>query len=180
VRKRECICTYIHTYIHSCTKKYKHAEYTQTSSWGSCTLTLYKKYTHADRKRAPRTVYRKSTPHAHTNHPRHAHVLVQEECVKTIYRKRMPLVGQLPDLPDLPAAPANTSSRRARGTGQIRPRVIVIGAGVSGLATARRLRENNVEVVVFEARGRTGGRICTDTVTYGSCVCVCVCVCSWE
>jgi monoamine oxidase len=42
-------------------------------------------------------------------------------------------------------------------------RVVVIGAGMSGLAAARKLREAGKEVVVLEARTRIGGRIHTHT-----------------
>jgi len=41
------------------------------------------------------------------------------------------------------------------------PRVIVIGAGLSGLAAALRLRANGVAVTVLEARDRVGGRVLT-------------------
>ena len=40
--------------------------------------------------------------------------------------------------------------------------VIVIGAGVAGLAAARRLQEAGLEPLVLEARDRIGGRIWTD------------------
>src|SRR4051812_30578875 len=39
--------------------------------------------------------------------------------------------------------------------------VVVIGAGVAGLAAADRLREEGADVVVLEARDRIGGRILT-------------------
>lgn len=41
-------------------------------------------------------------------------------------------------------------------------RVIVIGAGVSGLAAAHDLHAQGIEVIVLEARDRLGGRVCTD------------------
>ena len=58
------------------------------------------------------------------------------------------------------------------GTGQPTPRpdvttrsVVVIGAGIAGLAAARRLRERGVgSVVVLEARRRVGGRVHTEHV----------------
>ncbi|HVJ21230.1 MAG TPA: FAD-dependent oxidoreductase [Polyangiaceae bacterium] len=41
-------------------------------------------------------------------------------------------------------------------------RVIVIGAGVAGLAAASSLRDHGVDVVVLEARDRIGGRVWTE------------------
>ena len=41
-------------------------------------------------------------------------------------------------------------------------RVAVIGAGISGLVAARHLKDAGAEVVVLEARNRTGGRVWTD------------------
>jgi len=46
-------------------------------------------------------------------------------------------------------------------------RVIVIGAGVSGLAAAKMLHEAGAQVSVLEARQRIGGRIFTDRDTFG-------------
>lgn len=40
-------------------------------------------------------------------------------------------------------------------------RVIVVGAGISGLRAASVLQRHGVDVVVLEARDRIGGRICT-------------------
>lgn len=43
---------------------------------------------------------------------------------------------------------------------------IVIGAGVAGLAAARKLQENGKTVAVLEARDRVGGRVETDQTTF--------------
>jgi len=40
-------------------------------------------------------------------------------------------------------------------------KVIVIGAGVAGLAAAQQLQRFGMEVIVLEARDRVGGRIAT-------------------
>lgn len=54
-------------------------------------------------------------------------------------------------------APTRLAARRARG-----PRVLVIGAGFAGLSAARALRQSGAEVLVLEARNRSGGRVTTD------------------
>lgn len=42
--------------------------------------------------------------------------------------------------------------------------VIIIGAGISGLEAASVLKANNIDVMVLEARNRTGGRLFTTTM----------------
>ncbi|MFO7589570.1 MAG: FAD-dependent oxidoreductase [Acidimicrobiia bacterium] len=62
---------------------------------------------------------------------------------------------------------AYLSGRRAAdevmGEAEDGARVVVVGAGVAGLAAARSLHRSGYEVVVLEARERVGGRIFTDT-----------------
>jgi len=43
-----------------------------------------------------------------------------------------------------------------------RPRVVVVGAGLAGLAAASTLDERGIDVVVIEARDRVGGRVWSD------------------
>jgi monoamine oxidase len=57
------------------------------------------------------------------------------------------------------AVAAAGCGKRNVGRGEV---VAVIGAGTSGLAAARDLRERGFEVFVLEARDRIGGRIWTD------------------
>jgi monoamine oxidase len=47
------------------------------------------------------------------------------------------------------------------------PDVVVVGAGVAGLAAARTLMAANRSVLVIEARERIGGRAVTDSTTFG-------------
>ncbi len=57
------------------------------------------------------------------------------------------------------AASLLTKQGRARAT----KTVIVVGAGVAGLAAAQALQATGATVIVLEARDRIGGRVCTDT-----------------
>ncbi len=45
--------------------------------------------------------------------------------------------------------------------------VVVIGAGAAGISTARELTARGVSVTVIEASGRVGGRVWTETETFG-------------
>ncbi|RYE52995.1 MAG: FAD-dependent oxidoreductase, partial [Rhizobiaceae bacterium] len=45
--------------------------------------------------------------------------------------------------------------------------IVVIGAGVAGIAAARRIQAANRRVVIIEATGRIGGRCETDMTTFG-------------
>ena len=45
--------------------------------------------------------------------------------------------------------------------------VVVIGAGAAGISAARALTENGLNVQVIEADNRIGGRVFTDTTTFG-------------
>jgi len=47
-------------------------------------------------------------------------------------------------------------------------KVIVVGAGMAGIAAAKRLKENGFDVVVLEARDRIGGRMNTSTNPSGT------------
>ena len=49
--------------------------------------------------------------------------------------------------------------------------VVVIGAGMAGLAAARDLQAKGLTVVLLEARDRVGGRICSQRITVNSAVC---------
>ena len=45
-----------------------------------------------------------------------------------------------------------------------RPKVIIIGAGFSGLAAAYYLHKKNIDFVVLESRNRVGGRVFSHTL----------------
>jgi len=59
--------------------------------------------------------------------------------------------------------PRESSASGASQSQPQKPDVIVIGAGVAGLAAARRLKSQGASVLILEARNRIGGRVWTDT-----------------
>ncbi len=62
-------------------------------------------------------------------------------------------------------ADSSSSQPRVEPTADNRSReteVLIIGAGMAGLAAAKRLTELNYDVIVLEARNRIGGRVWTD------------------
>src|SRR3954464_5775102 len=62
----------------------------------------------------------------------------------------------------LPAPAAGRRRRRRLST-----EVVVVGAGLAGLTTARQLVKSGRDVVVLEARDRVGGRTLNDRVAPG-------------
>jgi len=53
---------------------------------------------------------------------------------------------------------------RAAAEANQKPKVVVIGAGLAGLTAAYRLQQGGMDVDLYEARGRVGGRIFTVSV----------------
>ncbi|MEO8446903.1 MAG: NAD(P)/FAD-dependent oxidoreductase [bacterium] len=45
-----------------------------------------------------------------------------------------------------------------------KPKVIILGAGLSGLAAGKLLKENGYDITILEARNRTGGRVFSHTM----------------
>ena len=62
---------------------------------------------------------------------------------------------------ELPAAVGKARAAAA-------PRVVIVGAGISGLAAALRLQDSGVKATVYEANTRIGGRMFTNTTTWAS------------
>ena len=59
----------------------------------------------------------------------------------------------------VPLLPAERTRATTRKPGD---RILVIGAGIAGIAAARRLKQRGFDVIVLEGRSRIGGRISTD------------------
>jgi [histone H3]-N6,N6-dimethyl-L-lysine4 FAD-dependent demethylase len=67
----------------------------------------------------------------------------------------------------LPHATREPTSSAERVAPKSRKRIVIIGAGMAGLAAARQLMFFGHEVLVLEARDRPGGRVCTNRRTMG-------------
>ncbi len=60
-------------------------------------------------------------------------------------------------------ATAAVLARHGRAGSSVTADVLVVGAGLAGLACAQALRRKGHRVIVLEARDRLGGRVWTDT-----------------
>lgn len=79
-------------------------------------------------------------------------------------RRRKFIKDTLTGLPLIILTPSLFSSCRKEDV-DIEPNgktVLVIGAGISGLAAARKLKQNGFDVIVLEAQNKVGGRVRTD------------------
>ena len=67
----------------------------------------------------------------------------------------------------LSGAAPRAEARSLEAAAAAAPDVIVIGAGMSGIAAARNLAKKGLKVVVVEGRNRLGGRLHTEAVKVG-------------
>src|SRR6187549_2564199 len=63
----------------------------------------------------------------------------------------------------LPGCSSSDEPEASKSPDAPKERIVVIGAGMAGLAAARRLADAGMDVTVVEARDRVGGRTWTDT-----------------
>ncbi len=92
---------------------------------------------------------------------------VREQLADIVISNRIVIAGEFtsPDYPATVNGAYLSGLRAARQLLGANPRptsVVVVGAGLAGLAAATELRSAGVAVRVFEARDRVGGRISTD------------------
>src|SRR5439155_10214918 len=66
-----------------------------------------------------------------------------------------------------PHVRVGTTEEEKQMTRRLEADVCVVGAGLSGLTAARRMRQGGLEVVVVEARNRVGGRVWTKPARTG-------------
>ena len=45
--------------------------------------------------------------------------------------------------------------------GGVAPRIVIVGGGIAGLSALHTLKKNNLDATIYEATGRTGGRMFT-------------------
>lgn len=69
--------------------------------------------------------------------------------------------GPRPGLTTRPGHPTSAPTAPTTTTRRVEGQVVVVGAGLAGLAAARRLVQAGVDVTVVEARSRVGGRVHT-------------------
>jgi monoamine oxidase len=81
-----------------------------------------------------------------------------EELDRRSFLRTVAALGALPLTGLVPAAGASPTGGPDQGCGR---RVVVLGAGLAGLAAAHRLVEHGYEVTVLEAQQRPGGRVLT-------------------